>query len=805
MDTLTLQPIKCGQMMKRLPALFVFATLAFPALAQEVWKGKVVDDKGEPVAYANVAILSRTDSTVVCGTVTEEDGTFNIVTGESDGIMMVAMMGYRTVFLTPVDGALIELPVDSAMLEGAAVTAVMPKTKLTGEGLQTSVRGSVLENVGTARDVLSKTPGLIKGQNGLEVIGKGSPLVYINGRRVSDDSELDRLQSNEIQSIEVITNPGAQYDATVKSVVRIRTIRRQGDGFGFNLNASDAQSLRWAKGNAPFGALNVNYRTGGVDIFAGVNYARNTSRQQSDLEKKTFGRTAAGEDWLFENKGTLLNEYFGSTLYGNAGVNWQMDVNHFLGGKIEWGRHLTYNVHTVVNDNVYENGTLTDRLATTSDDTMGDLTPFNLGGNIYYNGLFAQKLGIDINLDYYGTYDSSNSVSMETSDMTHDASIRSGSNSTGRLYAAKAVLSYPVGRGQLQAGTEETFSRRSDNYSIAGIDIPASEATVREDNIAGFTSYGFYLPKAGQFSAGVRYEWVHYSYTDVITPANNLSRDYGNWFPNISYANAFGPVQMMLSYSAKTRRPNYANLSSAIRYNSRYIWQSGNAQLQPELSHNISATAVWKFVTFSANYSRTDDAIMTWSSPYGNEGVVLVQPRNIESPFRLFSTFVNLTPTVGPWTMNYTVGIRAQRLDIKVDDPREASRKRVTSFNDKPVCFAQLLNTFSVKGGWQFELGGLAQSKGYTGNLLLTNVYCDITAAVQKTLLQDGSLVLRLEGVDLAGMAHYNVDTDFGSHTIRQTNVMDTQKVKFSVRYNFNAAQSKYRGTGAGADSKARM
>lgn len=394
---------------------------------------------------------------------------------------------------------------------------------------------------------------------------------------------------------------------------------------------------------------------------------------------------------------------------------------------------------------------------------------------------------------------------METSDITHNAAIQSGSTNAGRMYAAKAVLSYPIWKGQLQAGTEETFSRRIDNYSIDGIDIPASKATVREDNIAGFASYGLYLPKVGQLSAGVRYEWVHYAYTDAITPANDLSRDYGNWFPNVSYANAFGPVQLMLNYSAKTRRPNYANLSSAVRYNSRYIWQSGNARLQPELSHNISATAVWKWMTFMANYTRTDDAIMTWSSPYGSEGVVLVQPRNIESPFRMYSTFVNLTPTVGIWTMNYTLGVQGQRLGITVEDPREAGGKRVTSFNDKPIWIAQLLNTISMKGGWQFELGGMVQSKGYSGNLLLTSVYCDIGAAVQKTLLADGSLVLRLEATDLAGLAHYNVDSDFGSHTITQTNVLDTQKVKLAVRYNFNTAQSKYRGTGAGTDSKARM
>ena len=796
--------------MKRLIVLLMLAAGTLPCFAKSDWRGKVVDEKGEPVAYANVAVLSKADSAVVCGVVTQEDGTFNIVTNETEGIMMVAMLGYKTVYLAPVDGAVITLSDDTQMLEGAVVSAVMPKTKLTGEGLQTNVRGSVLENAGSANDVLAKTPGLLKGQNGLEVIGKGSPMVYINGRRVSDASELDRLQSNEIQSIEVITNPGAQYDATVRAVVRIKTIRRQGDGFGFNLNASDAQSLRWARGNDSFGAFNLNYRTGGLDFFGGVNYARKTSRQNSYLEKQTFGRTAAGDDWLFENKGTLLNEYTGSSIYGNAGVNWQVADNHFLGGKVEWGRHLTYNVHTEVNDNVFENGTLVDKLTTVSDDTMGEWTPYNLGANLYYNGLVAGKLGIDVNLDYYGVDDSSKSVSRETSDMTHNAAIQSGSTNAGRMYAAKAVLSYPVWKGQLQAGTEETFSRRTDNYSVDGIDIPASKATVKEDNIAGFASYGCYLPEIGQFSAGVRYEWVHYAYADAVTPANDLSRDYGNWFPNVSYAGVIGaqsknPVQVMLNYSAKTRRPNYANLSGAIRYNSRYIWQSGNAGLQPELSHNIGLTAVWKWLTFMVNYSHTNDAIMTWSSPYGDDGVVLVRPRNIETPYRVMSAFVNLTPTVGPWAMNYTVGLQPQWLTINAPDPREPSGIRVTTFNGKPIYIAQLLNTLTVKGGWQFELGGMVQSTGYTQNLYLKNAYVDITAAIQKTLLADGSLVLRIEGADLAGLAHYDVDSDFGSHTMMQTNLMDTQKVKLSVRYNFNAAQSKYRGTGAGADSKARM
>ena len=381
----------------------------------------------------------------------------------------------------------------------------------------------------------------------------------------------------------------------------------------------------------------------------------------------------------------------------------------------------------------------------------------------------------------------------------------STSNSISKLYAGKVVLSYPIWKGQLQVGTEETFSRRDDNYAITGISIPASEAQVKEDNYAGFASYAFYLPKFGQVSAGARYEHVRYAYEDALMPENDLTRNYSNLFPTVSYAGQVGKVQLMLSYSAKTTRPNYANLSSAIRYNSRYIWQSGNAQLQPEITHNVSATAVWKFITLMANYSRTNDPIMTWSSPYNDEGVVLVKPRNIETPFRMLVVYAMLNRTFGVWNMNYTVGLQKQWLTINAPDPREASGIRVTKFNDKPQFLAQLLNTFTLKNGWQFELGGVMQSKGYMQNLYMRNVYFDLTAAVQKTLLKDNSLVLRLEGHDLARQAHANVDSDFGSHTIKQTNMMDTQKVKFSIRYTFNTAQSKYRGTGAGADAKARM
>lgn len=77
----------------------------------------------------------------------------------------------------------------------------------------------------------------------LEVIGRGEPIYHINGRRVQDTDELKRLNSEQNKNIEVINNPGSEYDATVNAVVRIKTIRQQGEGLGMDMKSQMRQTL----------------------------------------------------------------------------------------------------------------------------------------------------------------------------------------------------------------------------------------------------------------------------------------------------------------------------------------------------------------------------------------------------------------------------------------------------------------------------------------------------------------------------------------------------------------------------------
>ena len=145
-----------------------------------------------------------------------------------------------------------------------------------GNALVTNVSNSLLSTAGTANDVLGHIP-FVQGDNGqFTVFGKGTPLIYLNGRQLRDLSELERLSSKDIQSVEVITNPGAEYDVTVKSVIKIKTVKPKGEGFSTNINASVIQDHNFNHSEQ----LNMNYRHGGLDLFANIYYSRMGNYQE---------------------------------------------------------------------------------------------------------------------------------------------------------------------------------------------------------------------------------------------------------------------------------------------------------------------------------------------------------------------------------------------------------------------------------------------------------------------------------------------------------------------------------------------
>ena len=237
--------------------------------------GRVIDQNGEPLGFVSVALLTA-DSTYIQGATSDENGAFMIQTTDACCILRLSYIGYRTQYVNVKgsDVGTIQMEEDQPLLSEIIVKGQMPKTKLTGNSMVTTIQGTVLGHSGTAKEMLAKVPGMtLKGED-LEVLGKGTPIFYINGRKMRDKDELKRLRSEEIQSVEVITNP-------------IKTIRREGDGFGFDLNTGFNQDLRFGESD-PSAQLNLRYRHNNLDLFGMVNYWKWDLNSQRNDEQSNY-------------------------------------------------------------------------------------------------------------------------------------------------------------------------------------------------------------------------------------------------------------------------------------------------------------------------------------------------------------------------------------------------------------------------------------------------------------------------------------------------------------------------------------
>ena len=227
--------------------------------------GLVVDEKGEPMPFVNVVLLSLPDSAFVQGAMTDEQGQFHILTQKNGALLKVSCIGYQTQYLSVAEGLTIQMKEDALLLGEVVVKSQLPKTRVKGEAMRTTVEGTILEKAGSVADALTRVPSLEAKRDGaVTVLGRGEAEVYINGRKVQDVSELSRLRSDQIQHIDVIQNPGARYAASTKAVVRITLKKAQGDGFSFQDNLTGMYQY----GHTITNNLDVNYRTGGLDITA---------------------------------------------------------------------------------------------------------------------------------------------------------------------------------------------------------------------------------------------------------------------------------------------------------------------------------------------------------------------------------------------------------------------------------------------------------------------------------------------------------------------------------------------------------
>ena len=793
---------------RRFAMMMVAAMLATGAFAKRTSPdvgGKIVDENGNPMSFVSVVLLSMPDSVFIQGSVSDDNGEFKLITPENQGILKISSVGYETLYVAVssdgniAGGSVIKMKEDNTMLNEVVVKGQLPKTKLQGSSMVTQIQGSVLEKSGTLDEMLSKVPGLMKGKEGIEVIGKGSPLIYINGRKLQDQDELKRLSSQEIVSVEVDMNPGARYDATVTSVVRIRTIKHQGEGFGFTAMVSNNQQLRYGQSD-PNANFKANYRYRSWDFFGQVNFWERHNTNESYASQQSYYKDKNALVQL-EQDNWFRSDWHGYGLNYIFGTNWQISNNHSVGFRVQYNDKLYDRNHADIRTDYYRNGVFEDHID--GKESEKGTQPYSWQGNTYYNGQVG-KLNIDLNVDFYSDKSETSDKSDETYGTGRVNHISSTSTTSDRMVAEKLVLTYPLWIGMLGVGNEMSFVNRNSSYFITGTAIPATNSKTNEQNIAAFIDYGFSLGKIGQGSIGLRYEHVGFDYRDRLNAESNLKRYTDDLFPSIAFSRMFGNVQTSLSYSKKTVRPRYWQLSSAITYANAFTIQSGDPTLENQKNHELNLNVRWKWVTFSSSWQRMEKQLTQWSFLYNDDGVIMIKHINLDKPINRYSAFVNASPTFGVWSPSLTMGIIGFDTKLDLADPREATGTRQVCYK-KPLGIMQFNNTIRLKHSWQFEFGCDYQTRGDYVNMHVNYTSCDVSATVQKCWLKNDALCLRVSVYNLLQSTNQDVGLDCGYYTLNQWTRSNNHRLNISLRYNFNATKSKYKGSGAGQDTIERM
>ena len=743
--------------------------------------GRVTDQKGAPLAYANVVMLDEGDKSYIAGCVTAADGTFALPSMPHGGCMLrVSFVGYTTVTVPCRQENNITLKADAMMLKGVEVKASRPMVERHGGTIVANVAGTPLSMMGSAADMIGHLP-FVTGDGGkFSVIGRGGAEIYINGRKVRDTNELGQLQATEIQQAEIIMNPGARYSSDVGAVIRLNTIRMRGQGI------SGQAYAEWSLGHEGKGreGLSLNYRTGGLDVFVKGNFKENSSY----IKNKTISLMNTSSAWTMMSDNIQTGN--DSNFKGEVGFNYEPDSRQSFGVRYVADKSLgNSSSHITGNTILLRDGDEYDNIETESETANNN--GWNHSVNGYYTGTFG-KWSIDFNADYVGGCSRSWQVAANNDEV--DAT--SYNDVLNSLYAAKLVITAPLLGGEMAFGTEETFTDRKDRFTQSGFSADADDH-LQQQFYSAFVDYTLSL---GRFTAraGLRYEHQRTKYYEASVLKAEQSPTYNDLIPSASVDYSHGDWNFSLAYRLLKLSPLYRMLSSATSYVSKYMYRNGDPLLVPQKHNYFTINGGWRWINFSIWYDYALNMYTSFFKPYdenGHPGVMLQTMASI--PYtNMYGMSVELTPKIGIWQPSLSASI-----DWYDSDARSIG---IPYLWNRPGFDFVFDNSLTFSHGWFLNIKARLGLKGRQ-SYAIKQQYGTIRLRIVKTFFRDKSLRIALSADDIfnTGRGRFTV---YGDRTYYDRRTWsDSQRIGISVNYTFNATKTKYKGKGAGRSEKERL
>ena len=748
------------------------------------YKGTVLDETGQPLPYANVALLSPRDSTLITGGVTNESGLFVIPCDQQGVLARITYVGYRPVYRHCKTAHLgtIKMQPDQYALGSVTVKGERPQYQAKGNSIITNVAGTVLERLHSANELLLQVPGVVASPDGtLSVFGRGTPIYFLNKRKVQNIQEITRLSPKDILEIELIRNPGAQYDAAVEAVIKITT-RTKEEGWTLQVKAYETMNDVLTSDES----IDLGLNQGGLNASAHLEY-EDFHRHYNQPQIKEL--VVDGDYYRYDKIDNLSKSHQKAPNW-SANVDYEFNQRHIAGISYD-GYHNTWLSPGDALHIYSKNGQEFQRTHIVSD-YHNDMNYAHV--NTFYNAEWTKRLHTSLNLDYAGNSSDYRQLTDETTDAATVSTLNK-SKSHFHVYAGRLTFDYTLGKqSSLSWGAE--YNRVTGN-GTADCDksvVPPSDYQQWETKVAA------YLEAKAVFnnwtlSGGLRYEDVVSDYSDRLATDADIHRHYRNLFPSVEISHKHNVWSNGLSFASRTTRPSFRQLSNYTYYDSEYIYQHGNPSLQPTTLYIVEWNTDYKFINASLCYTYKDNLIAPDIFTKDEHTPILVSSFSNFDHASQLSAQVNLQHNFKWWRPSITMAVQHQFFDYEyMNEPYSYGK---TGF------YVVSNQYFDLPRGWLVNIYYYYNTGGTQNNTQL-EPFQMLNLSIQKSFLQD-RLSVKLAAQDI--FHKMKVEQNMRIRNVHFWQIEDHKYWNFSlsVVYRINQLKTKYRGKSAASEQINRL
>ena len=746
------------------------------------YKGRIVDERGNAAEYATIALLSPIDSTIVGHGVSNENGSFVIPCNFQKVLARITYIGYKTVnrIYNNTEMGIIKLQPKTTIVKGVVVKGDRPQYKMSPGGVEVAVEHTLLSKMANTFDVLSLLPRVSVDGQKISVFGKGTPIVYINNKRVNDNNEIVNITPDNIKSISVITSPGSEYDAEVESVIRIQTKERRANGFSLRADAYG----KYNKWMSDYELISARYQTKKFEIANSLWTMGTHDGEDNNLITDIYL-----PDKHYHNDQLILLDTNNRLLSEKLSADYSLNDSNSIGGSYRYYGMLKGRTNSVSRQDVLLNG-----MAQGSIDQDEVMKPFLSlhQADIYYVGKVGH-VGVDFNATYYAVKNRRNDECFESSKELGYQEVHSSNRQNSDMWAGKLVVNIPLWKGNVSVGTEMSKTDSHGTFLNEEQLVPSTKTDIHERNIAGFAQYGLVLSK-WTVGLGVRYENIVRDYLSDGVKQDDVSRKYNNFFPNLSVSWNKGNWHWQLNVNEKIHRPSYRQLGNFMQYDNRFLYEGGNPTLQPEKVFNVEAMMLYKWLNVSAGYKYLKD-VMEWTKYiYPGKEFAYNTSLNFDHKQLLYAS-VYISPKFGIFRPTWGFNYNQQFFDTK----KYGASKALS----KPLLSCSLNNNFALSETMNAAIRLNASTTHADGFLMMKSNY-SVNLQFDKSFA-NRTWIIYLSANDIFKTAKERW-TMYGQGSGTMKDCYNyTRSISLQVTYNFNAKRSKYKGTGAGNEEKSRL